>query len=450
MIMELNGTTKKSGRKRYLGIYVLSLVTLFVMVGLLAGVREPVLATYCCDSECNTCDCCMATGGCQCSDCDNCCTNCDGTGGCSGCCQTGCSCPGPVTTCPWFTYQCACNNNNDCTPGCSCTPPACDAGYTTTVLTRRDVEPCIRRKTCDCTDDCGDTETDTRVCYLINDPNSPPPDPTSMVVCYGSPYHADATDCYALSKDRADPTIIRMPGASESFYVKVNWVENPSWSRGMRYLVRVNNETAGGWSGDCNNMYTGDWCNASWAPEWYSINLRDVISLAPGSFYSTWGHNATLNYCDNNLQCSRDDADPSRCASTVGYFQINQPPTFVSVTPDNVLSGTNTDVDNGPGCSDNNARNVVAEYSDPDGCDDLERVYFWIDDVGPDARNIGRSLHGLVQLGGDDIWRMYGLRYDSTIGRTCCPTCTGTCCYLNYLWDLAGGPVPKNVAVCSP
>jgi hypothetical protein len=48
------------------------------------------------------------------------------------------------------------------------------------------------------------------------------------------------------------------------------------------------------------------------------------------------------------------------------------------VTPNLGISGTETDADNGPACTDNNPQVFTSYYEDLDGCSDLRNVGFWI------------------------------------------------------------------------
>jgi hypothetical protein len=242
-----------------------------------------------------------------------------------------------------------------------------------------------------------------------------------------------------------------MPGAGESFFVKVNYVEKPDTSRGMRYLVRVNNLWDNDWNDtmDCSQAYLYDWCNSNWQAEWYSVDLRNIIGLQPGASYATWGHNATLNWCDDNLKCSWDSSY-NGCAVVGGWFKINSPPTVVEVIPDAGLSGTYTDDDNGPSCSDHNPQTFRVIYNDVDGCGDMINAYFWMDDHKPEVTLLHSSVQGAVRQSQSDYnWRMYGLAYRS-LGLTCPNGSTGTNCWLNYQWDLYGGVITSDHAICSP
>lgn len=123
--------------------------------------------------------------------------------------------------------------------------------------------------------------------------------------------------------------------------------------------------------------------------------------------------------------CQDDDGTcPEGCIPEVDNDCYPHPPEIISIEPS---SGSSKE-----------GENVVlaAVYSDPNGADDIEEAYIWIDTTAPHSSRIPSSVHGKMKKE-DDIYKYYGNRYDGG-NQDCGGGCTGKCCYKNYIWDVGG------------
>jgi hypothetical protein len=194
-------------------------------------------------------------------------------------------------------------------------------------------------------------------------------------------------------------------------YFRVGTVAIPanSNSRGMQYLVNVKNQTT-------NPVFncttdTSDYCDTWGSLNRTKVDLRNRIGIAGSRNFEIIAKSRTLNRCNDNAIES--------VSSILGYVRFQSAPSGFAVTPNVGVSGTETDTDNGPACSDNNPQVYTATYQDVDGCADLRKAGFWIsssaapvhtspsdlviagrweDSVYPTVGGISASQYGRVEL----------------------------------------------------
>lgn len=216
--------------------------------------------------------------------------------------------------------------------------------------------------------------------------NSFPSNPGNIYLC-----RDNVNNCLPLSADPSNPT--RVPGASSSseLFIKVDTVNNPAGSQGIKYQFKVDNKTN---SFTCTPILTGDYCG-QWQESISIGDLRQQVNPAEGTIYDLWVHTGTTNKCDGNIKTNGDANIIHR------YFKFNYTPQVVSVTPSSGLSGTETPDDDGPAavCTDKNPQRYTVTYSDKDGCGDITATGFWADDAVPNTSNISSSVHAMSYLG---------------------------------------------------
>ncbi|MEA3357015.1 MAG: carbohydrate-binding domain-containing protein [Patescibacteria group bacterium] len=358
-----------------------------------------------------------------CDGCTNGCSTSCTTKRCNGdchCCQTSwnCGC--------YYCGNCSCNDPspvNPCDPSCDCTPPSsCPSGQSQTNpapgfnYCERGRPSCHDGSGDGCGGTCDHTEHSNFRCY---DPetNTAPVAPSTMYVCIGGTAGNDDGACTVVSGSgitAANPKRITLPPHAKRVYIKTSAVSAPagSNSRGVRYAVRVDNQTANEWSGNCESPYEYDRCTGVWQAASFmdNVNVGQVnnIGLQHGAQYHVWGHSATLDRCDDGVacmvggsSCSSDSASCS-CDHVDGYFKINTPPQVVSVNPSSGWSGTETDELGELGtlvCDDHNPQTFTVTYSDVDGASDISNVALWIDNEALSVSLLHDSMRGMLRKG---------------------------------------------------
>ena len=213
----------------------------------------------------------------------------------------------------------------------------------------------------------------------------PPPNPTYIQYCIektknGSPSNDPANfSCIPLSTDPNNPTIVPQPSAGETAYLKTNYVPQ-NYSCGSE----TNEET----------MYTDFKINtySYSSTKNYSTSIYDKTVLQPGTTYSATVKRRTID------PCTKEDILSNTYR---GYIKLDSTPQIISVTPNNGISGTFTDQDNGYGCSDNNPIKYTVRYRDPDGVQDISSVGLWIGASQPNIDSQNKSVHQIAKIGSE-------------------------------------------------
>ncbi len=282
----------------------------------------------------------------------------------------------------------ACNLTCDefCAPpcesdgSCDCTAPACPTGYTETN------NGCAITTSTSCSgeDDCGDSCSDNRKCYLI-EPNTTfiqsngstdGPSSVSMIV-------DDAT--YVLSTNPNNPTHIKLPAnGSSDVQVSVPTFTAPTTSRGANYYFQANNYGVNDewktWT-TCSGVDGEDFCTTM-------PNSNNTQPFVPTS------KTVTQVLKENAMgQISAKYATTDKCTDTYkysvaieGYYVVDdipEPP--IIVDPEDLFPDITTDVTT-RGCSSltytgqeiNNPLHVVASSTDPNGNDEIQAMILWL------------------------------------------------------------------------
>ncbi len=317
------------------------------------------------------------------------CHICQGSGvGCTAACKPECiSGIGTEAKCcdPSGDIQCpdcgGCNNTARCQAACpetcemipgtpGCVPPACDSGWEEGSAPEGWMASCKDTETCSGTWASCRTCSDTRYCWLP-EPSTAPGVPTTTYICVNG---TDPGDCRALSTDPNQPTTIGLPAPTDKIYVKTNDVTVPPEGRDLKYLLNVDNRAN---PLSCSNP--NDYCPGPWHTNPYSVDLRNLIGIAPDSSFAVYARSSSLKKCKNDRWCKSGGADyvigqSYTCDAVVGYFAINSPPVPGpgSVTGPKVCSTTHTGSYRYSGA--NNPFDLALHYEDPDGYGDLGRM----------------------------------------------------------------------------
>lgn len=184
----------------------------------------------------------------------------------------------------------------------------------------------------------------------------------------------------------------------------------------------------------------------SWVPGYSACG---TLRTDPANMRRAYVDFLPTDVCTSRVQAKPTSAICTTNACVASFSITNQAPSFVALSPSSGISGTNTDTDNGPStiCQDYNPVIFTARYRDPDGCEDINDVYYWIDGQYPSVTQLHSSAHGRLYSPDPSldspVWRLYGIRYRSDI-------CTDPANLSCYRWDLYGGTSPRNAGPCSP
>jgi hypothetical protein len=331
--------------------------------------------------------------------------------------------------CPVCSASCRCEPTNpDCGPSdppdpppptcsksCPCTAANKSAPWIRGTAPSGYIAACKARTSCSGKErDCGSCSS-SKSWYLPNLPTLPPAAPNQIQYCNGS--------CITLSVDSSNPTMVAPPVSADTARFRVSPGTLPTGARAWRFDWKLNflgdgYNCSGNPKDDCQ---TGD-------TDIYSRNFS--TQFAPGGDpYSIKYNSGIIRSCTN-----------TPLYETTGlraYVKFDYIPTEVSGSSGSSVSGTETDTDNGPSCSDNNPFEFKIRYQDLDGNQDLRELSFWIDDRAPNSNQMRNSIHGkIVKNGG--TWEAVGYSCDSS-GNNCS-------------WDVEGSAVPlatQNICVTS-